>query len=276
MEFLNFIPRVFNDRRLLPKAGVIWAIFFFNTIFSLGINAALTSTDIFRFSSFAFPRGFSNDAFPLLAIAMPTLSSLILLPVMLYVRGYFLETADSIRTSAVKKDDLDVLPEHSNLGKTLTTGLVYIGAQFLLIGPLVLITMISAALPIVLLSSIDSTWITALLIAAFVFLMIILSVVMFAVAILVIPALMYVYLKYRDLGKLMSPSTIMTVITHAWPQFLGVAVIMLVINVLFGILTVVLCCCGPIVSPTVETAGFLVHSAMLGGIYYNLDKKKIL
>lgn len=270
MNFTNSIKAIFNDRRLVYKAGLIFGLYVISEIVSLGIG---TLVDL---SSFFSSMVKSSSVLTLMTTSVSFIGPMVIFPVLIYAMGYMYRTADAVR----KQSGGDLLPEHTDIKRTFTLGSVYFGEYytFNFIFSIIIILAIVAGMFIFSRDSIapDSSTFSILLISLIVGLVVVIlltAIVMFFVNTFVVPSMMYIYLKKNSFALTFSFKAVSAVIVQAWQEWL----LYYLFTALLAFLTLalkILVCCVPVFVPAfIETLDLLCSAGILGSIYSELDQK---
>ena len=267
MDFMKAIKAVLNDSRILPKLGIIFGILIISTAISTILNLFINFT-----SYIPLPEDYAylSSVFSLL---ISLVSPLLTLPLWLYMTGYSFEIADSIRKGNIE----DPLPEHGNIKRTLSIGGVALTISYAIIFPLILLTFAPFVILMLGLASDQTLFSSPVMIAILVgllFVGIAGGLTIFLVSLFVTPTMMYIYIRTGSVSKAFSMKTVVRILAESWSQWLFYAALVFALNFVAGILTLLLCCV-PIFAPAViQTLVFALSSAILGSIYYNLDRNQ--
>lgn len=269
-DFLNktisSINRIFSDDRLISKVGLIFGINFVLQLISLGINL------IPSFSSI-IPATYSESTRDListfLSSILPLVINILTFPVWIYIKGYQFRISDRIRRGGYG----ECLPEHDDIKKTMSIGGIYLTINYTLSIPFVILSLGPVFLGFSMISRTNGNdlplvlaFLAGSLVTGLIFGMILLF-----VNVVLVPCLMYVYLKTGSIGEVFRFANVWSVVKSSWPYWL----ILILINIVFKIVSVVIpilsCCLFPVVEPLMQTLVMLFTSAIVGSIYYNLE-----
>ncbi|MEA3356966.1 MAG: DUF4013 domain-containing protein [Patescibacteria group bacterium] len=263
------INEILSDSRIVQKVGIIFGINFILHIISLILQViAITST-------LTSGSGIGEEFDPTYIFAsfvLPIFVQLLTLPVWLYIKGYTYQIANNIRA----ENTLDILPEHDNPKRTLSFGGIYLTISYTLTIPLA----IASILPVMFALNMSTEWLISSgievflgLYAGLIFAAVGFGTALFIINSVIVPCLIYVYLKKKSLIAAYNAANVFRVISASWKQWLLVIGISLAMNVVISILNLVLCCMGPIIIPLTQTLAVIVTGTLIGLVYNNLDKE---
>jgi hypothetical protein len=266
MDFMNAIKTAFSDSRLLPKAGIVFAVFLISETIAAIFGAV---------SKFSSLMPFSNDYYSLatlISLCATLVTPFLTFPIWLYLKGYQFQVANTIRQHSTG----DLLPEHSGIRKTLSLGGVYLTLSYAFIFPFILLTAIPGTLGLIWLVSNASSLSAPLILAAIVGLLLLFllsSIVIFLISAFVAPAMMYLYVRTGSLVHAFSMRHVWSVISNGWLLWLEYICITLVLTLAGGFLKFALCCIPIFASAAVDTLLLISVGSVLGSIYHTLDNR---
>lgn len=264
---ISSVNRIFSDDRLIPKAGLIFGINFVMYLISLGV-------DLVPSFGIVIPSTLSESAHDLtktfLSSVLPLVINVLTFPVWIYLKGYQFRISDKIR-SGVKGN---VLPEHDDIKKTMAVGGIYLTINYTLSIPFIILSLGPVFLGFTMITRTSGSNIPLLLafVAGGLVSGIIFGIILLLVNLVIVPCLMYIYLRTGSIAGVFRVANVLSVIKSSWMYWL----VLFLANIAFSIISLVIpilsCCLFPVVIPLLQTLVMLLTSAIVGSIYYNLDK----
>ena len=267
MDFMKAIKAVLNDSRIVAKLGIIFGILIISSAITTILNLFINFTSYIPLSE---EYTYLSSLFSLL---ISLVAPLLTFPLWLYMRGYALEIADSIRKGNLE----DPLPEHSNIKRTLSIGGVSLTISYVVILPFILL--ISAPIFLLMLGLYsDPTFFSSPVMIAILFGLLFIGIAsgftILLVSLFFTPTMTYIYIRTGSVSKAFSMRTVFRILAESWSQWLLYAALVFLLNIIAGILTLLLCCIPVFAPAAIQTFVFALTSAILGSIYYNLDQNQ--
>jgi hypothetical protein len=271
-KFLESVNKIFGDRRLVQKAGVILGLNFITGMLNLLVRIIGISVDFWPVSMDAASRQTINNLF---TTFIPLAVSILTLPLWIYKKGYMYKIADNIRKNNTRVNGGILLPEHEDRKDAMSLGSAFLSINYTLTIPFAVLSLI----PFVLVMSMQGQMglnsnpgvLMATLIGSFVVSILFSFVILFISSILV-PILMNIYLKERKLREVFQFERVLHLIKKSWWLWLVLLLGSAAFRIVFWGVQVLLCCISPILSPFLQTLSMLLYSAGVGSLYWAMEE----
>ncbi|MBN2100503.1 DUF4013 domain-containing protein [Candidatus Dojkabacteria bacterium] len=265
---IESVNKVFSDRRLIWKAGFLFGI---NLILNLISFAVRASSSVVTFIPDSYGQGYKDFFSIFLSWILPMLISFLTLPVWLYQKGYAYSISNNIR----KGLDESVVPEHQNIREKIKLGGVYLTIEYTLVMPFAIASLVPVIVFSVYPSILDSLNISTslIIVAATIFVAIAFAIIFLLIDSIVVPIMMYLYLKTGSLVQAFSFKSFIKILGSEWSAWIYMVILSITIAVITMVVRVVLCFLSVAAGPFIQTISYLITSAVLGGIYYNIDAR---
>ncbi|MBN1618910.1 DUF4013 domain-containing protein [Candidatus Dojkabacteria bacterium] len=275
MNPLESINKVLSDKRIIPKVGVILGLSFIETLIYFILTIITESTALFK-STLAYNEILINAINIVFGNILPIVISLLTLPVWIYTQGFLYAIANNVRLN-----ENEVIPEHGDINKLMKLGGKYLSVRYSLTIPFVITAMIPALFFMT--TSKEIMQMNNPNIVIFLILWIIICAILFSITLgfidgFVVPAIMYAYLnnhntRFDSILNSMK-DMLLSSVRSSWPTWIFLFIINSLISLLTIFIRIISCilCIGVLVIPFIDTFTLLVNSAILGTIYYNMDR----
>jgi hypothetical protein len=264
-NFVRAIGEIFTDSRVFVKFGVIFGLNFIVGLISQVIRLVGLSVDFWPVYMAVDTRQFLSSLF---GSILPIAVAFLTLPVWLYKKGYLYDIANRIRIS-----ETPLLPEHDDRGKQMKLGSAFLSINYTLTIAFALLSIAPFILILVFGQNINSAQGAAILFAAFIASLVVgflFSLVIAFISVVLVPCLMYIFLKHRDLSMVFEFKRVWEVMRDAFWSLIILFFAAAGLRIAFSIMEILLCCINPIISPLMQTLSMFLYAAALGAIYKEL------
>lgn len=256
MDINKALKTITSDKNLFSKAAFIWGLFLISPLISMILSVLNIFTGII------FPYVGEDQALlvsMMTSFVIPIVIQSLLLPVSMYISGYkfrIVETGE--------------IPEHNDTMKTFKYAFANLLASLsinLIFGLLILvITGIIALLIIQIIGGFNEATVIVVILLG-IFLLFLLMIVFTVINILIVPSMMFLYLRTKSIRQMFNISLLQTELQSNWKNFLLLIVVNIVLNFILGIVSFIFCFLGPLITATIQMVTLIVNGILLSQIY---------
>lgn len=282
MNITQLLKSIFNDDRFIQKAGVIIGINFVLSFLTFFINSIFQfSSLILEFVPISFGKVSSDQITAILNSPVTMIVTLVVsiatLPFWIYQKGYIFNISDRVRKNKTEP----LLPEHGKFKKLSNIGGAFISIRYTLEIPFIIMSAILLLGGFPLITGQFSSGRPTIGMIGIVWIIVSVILISLIISILdsfVVPNLMYIYFKSGSLQSIFDIKTTWKVITESiktsWQEWFIYFVVSIGLNLVRTGINIFSCltCIGILIIPVVNTLSEFIKSAILGNIYYNMDR----